>query len=208
MKIGRIHTQEFCIKPDYWGEGGAGPSFWNIGGASGPPGPLVPTPLGLHGRLLGIKMPYVWLYYRSCYVDPLKCGTWVLTQEWVHACPGHYGIRVYEKTTLTAYTANCIPIIKSSITKSMSSLLDEGLRMWIFPAGSHTSKTKSAIVAFIPISNSYCILVFLPTRYYIIFTPSVNGLNSHAWIMYTTYRNNAKMISTCSNYNFHSPLCS
>ena len=34
-EIGRIHTQGFCIKPDYWGGGGGGG-----GGASGPPGPL------------------------------------------------------------------------------------------------------------------------------------------------------------------------
>ena len=27
--------------------------------------------------------------YRSCYIDPMKCGAWALTQEWAL---GHFGI--------------------------------------------------------------------------------------------------------------------
>ena len=33
--------------------------------------------------------------YGNCYIDPLKCGTWVLTQEWALASPGHYSNYMY-----------------------------------------------------------------------------------------------------------------
>ena len=42
---------------------------------------------GPHGRLPGIKISCL---YRSCYIDSLKCSTWVLTREWALA-QGHYG---------------------------------------------------------------------------------------------------------------------
>ena len=46
MKIGRKHTQGFCIKPDYWR--GQAPPSEILGGGGGPVAPLaslVPTPL-------------------------------------------------------------------------------------------------------------------------------------------------------------------
>ena len=43
MNIGRIRTQGLCIKPDYWG--GQAPPLLKYWGASGLPGPPVPTPL-------------------------------------------------------------------------------------------------------------------------------------------------------------------
>ena len=54
---------------------------------------------GLHGHLLGIKMPYICieaatLWYMGAY--PGVC-----------AYPGHYSIRIYGKTTLMAYITNC-----------------------------------------------------------------------------------------------------
>ena len=40
--------------------------------------------------------------YRSCYIDPLKCGTWALTREWALACDTmvlgyHYNIMIDER---------------------------------------------------------------------------------------------------------------
>ena len=43
MKIGRKHTQGFCIKPDYWR--GQAPPSEILGGPVAPLAPLLPTPL-------------------------------------------------------------------------------------------------------------------------------------------------------------------
>ena len=46
MKIGRIHTQRLCIKPDYWAARPPPPSEILVG--QWPPGPPAPTPLLEH----------------------------------------------------------------------------------------------------------------------------------------------------------------
>ena len=55
MKIGRIHTQGFCIKPDFFlggGGGGGGEQALPIGGPVAPLTPMVPAPCTELDRLI------------------------------------------------------------------------------------------------------------------------------------------------------------
>ena len=76
---------------------------------------------GSHGCLPGIKIPY-----RSCYIGPLKCGTWVLTRKWVLAqdttvvlCVYPYvSSEVFYSSSRYMYVSYCIDFAENALFSS------------------------------------------------------------------------------------------
>ena len=52
---------------------------------------------GLHGNIISIHL------YRSCYIDPLKWGTWALTREWALARDTMVIVAYYDCSNLHEY---------------------------------------------------------------------------------------------------------
>ena len=63
---------------------------------------------GLHGRLPGIKIPYVCIEAATL-ARPLKCGTWVLTREWALTQDTMYGTSVCPLECMLCRIMWCVP---------------------------------------------------------------------------------------------------